>query len=201
MKFQTRRYILGHLCAGVLNSTMSACSGGDGSSPAEDNLERDSEFDAAGVDGANSEEPNVDADAVNDQTCVNDPGNGATVVMGPQVTAPPGDNDSTFQGTAIDPGNADRLLIGTERNGTVLTENAGQSFVRLRAGMRTIVATNGTPFYGEIWGSAISSNTANDMWLAVTDSPGPVNGDFPSAMGGMYRWSASGSWVRANCGP
>ncbi len=159
-------------------------------------------FVEGGRDAANDSASDSSADAVSDApSCVNDQAPNTNVVKGPQSTSPPTDNDSTFNGTSIDPTNANRVLIGSERNGMVLTEDGGGTFVRRRQGIRNWNEPVQGDYYPEAWSSVISPFASSTMWIAMADSPGPVNGNYPSAMAGLYRSTDNGlTWLRSNCG-
>jgi photosystem II stability/assembly factor-like uncharacterized protein len=133
-------------------------------------------------------------DTANDP-CGNDVGNGNVLVAGP--TGPQGDDhDQVFRSLAIDPSDANTVYVGTERNGIVKTSDGGLTWTRLRRGLRHHASG-----YAEVFDIAVSPTDPDLVLAATTDSPGPLNGDAPSAIGGVYRSTDGGqSWSRANCG-
>ncbi|MBK8247709.1 MAG: exo-alpha-sialidase [Gemmatimonadetes bacterium] len=127
--------------------------------------------------------------------CGNALGNGAQVIGGP--AGPQGsDSDRAFSSLVVAPGNADELYIGTERNGIVRSRDGGRTWERLRAGMR-----HGGTGYPEVYDLAIAPGSGTVLMAATTDSPGPLTGDHPSTIAGVYRSTdAGGNWTRINCG-
>ena len=134
-----------------------------------------------------SESPTLD--------CGNAVGNGNQIVSGPG--GPQGDdNDSVFRSLTVHPNDPNILLMGTERNGIVKSTDGGATWTRHRAGMRH--AGGGYP---EIWDIAISPKDPSVIFAATLDSPGPVSGDAPSSIGGIYKSIDGGeTWARKNCG-
>ncbi len=127
--------------------------------------------------------------------CGNDLGNGGEIIDGPDGPAGP-DHDNAFRALTVHPSDAFTLLIGTERNGFVRTTDGGQTWTRHRHGLRHF---NGG--YAEIWDIAYAPSDPSVVYAATLDSPGPVVGDFPSAIGGVYRSADGGdTWQRRNCG-
>ena len=127
--------------------------------------------------------------------CGNALGNGNEIIPGP--SAPAGeDYDSVFRSLTIHPTDPDTILMGTERNGFVMSTDGGLSWSRHRSGLRH---TNG--LYPEIWDIAYDPGDPSTLYAATLDSPGPVSGDYPSSMGGLYLSTDGGlSWQRSNCG-
>jgi photosystem II stability/assembly factor-like uncharacterized protein len=55
--------------------------------------------------------------------------------------------------------------------------------------------------YPEVWDIAVSPSDPDILFAATLDSPGPVTGDYPSSMAGVYKSTDGGeTWVRTNCG-
>ena len=126
--------------------------------------------------------------------CGNEIGNGAAPVSGPAGPQGP-NNDSVFRALAVDPTNPDIVLLGTERNGFVRSLDGGQSWTRERSGLRTMGA------YAEIWDIAFAPTAPTTILAATLDSPGPVTGNAPSTVGGVYQSIDGGAtWQRNNCG-
>ncbi|MCH7592027.1 MAG: exo-alpha-sialidase [Planctomycetes bacterium] len=130
--------------------------------------------------------------------CGNDVGNGFDIVSGPQVTDPPIDNDSVFRSLVIDPRDANVVFCGSERNGFLKTIDGGVTWTRLREGLRHSVSPQNYP---EVWNVAFSPADSNTVIAAMTDSAGPLTGDVPSAIAGIYKSTDGGAnWFRSNCG-
>ncbi len=131
--------------------------------------------------------------------CGNEIGNGMEIVSGP--SGPAGsDYDSAFRSLTVHPTNPDIILIGTERNGFVKSEDGGATWTRLRAGLRHL---SGGPsdLYPEIWDIAFDPADPTVIYAATLDSPGPVTGNYPSSIAGVYKSTDSGAtWSRSNCG-
>ncbi len=128
-------------------------------------------------------------------SCANAIGNGDAIISGP--TAPSGaDFDQVFRSLAVDPSDANTVYVGTERNGIVKTTDGGATWQRLRQGIR-----HSDFGYPEVWDIAVSPTNPFLVIAATLDSPGPVGGDFPSAIAGVYRSTDGGlTWARSNCG-
>lgn len=128
-------------------------------------------------------------------TCGNDVGNGNDIIAGP--SGPSGsDNDSVFRSLTVHPTDAKIIYIGTERNGVLKSTDGGLSWTRLRKGFRhTDVG------YPEFWDISVSSTNPSHLLAATSDSPGPITGNYPSSMAGIYRSIDGGqSWTRVDCG-
>lgn len=127
--------------------------------------------------------------------CGNEVGNGNEVIPGP--SGPSGaDRDSVFRSLAVHPADANIIWMGTERNGFVKSKDGGMTWARHRVGLRHTNAG-----YPEIWDIAVSASNPDILMAATLDSPGPVTGDYPSAMAGVYKSTDGGeTWARKNCG-
>lgn len=127
--------------------------------------------------------------------CGNAVGNGAQLIAGP-AAASAEDPDQVFRSIAIHPANPDIVYIGTERNGIVRSSDGGRTWVRQRSGIRH--AGFGYP---EVWDLAVSPSNPARVIAATLDSPGPVTGNYPSSVAGVYGTSDAGAtWLRENCG-
>ena len=128
--------------------------------------------------------------------CGNAVGNGAEIISGPST--PEGeDRDSVFRSLTVHPTDPNIVLMGTERNGFVKSTDGGLTWTRHRQGLRWSKGVG----YPEIYDMAISPSDPNIVFAATVDSPGPVTGDFPSAIAGIYKSEDGGeTWVRKNCG-
>ncbi|MFC2078951.1 WD40/YVTN/BNR-like repeat-containing protein [Candidatus Bipolaricaulota bacterium] len=119
-------------------------------------------------------------------------GLGTDIVVGP--TGPSGaDRDSAFRSLAIHPTDADIVIVGTERNGIVLSVDGGRTWSRKRSGLWHWVGQ-----YPEVWDIAFDTENPDRIYAATLDSPGPPIGEYPSASAGLYRSINAGeSWLRS----
>ncbi len=127
-------------------------------------------------------------------TCNNGLGNGAQIISGP--SGPSGqDYDQPFRSLAVDPTNPNIVFVGTERNGICKSTDGGQTWQRLRYGIR-----HDETGYPEAWDLSIHpSGSAVEVFLAMTGGPLPIAS--PNANAGVYRSTDGGlSWSRSNCG-
>ena len=128
--------------------------------------------------------------------CGNALGNGGEIVSGP--SAPEGnDRDSVFRSLTVHPADPNTVLMGTERNGFVKSIDGGATWTRHRQGLRWLPGIG----YPEIYDITISPSDPNIVFAATVDSAGPVTGDFPSSVAGIYKSIDGGeTWFRKNCG-
>lgn len=147
--------------------------------------------DNGAIDGNTDDNGTTDtADA-----CGNDIGNGDEVIAGPSE---PGeaDRDSVFRSLTVHPADVDILWVGSERNGILKSTDGGTTWMRQRSGLRH---TNG--LYPEVWDLAVSKSNPDILLAATLDSSGPVTGDYPSSIAGVYKSTDGGeNWIRKNCG-
>ena len=128
--------------------------------------------------------------------CGNAVGNGNEVISGPSAPQA-NDRDSVFRSLTVHPTDSDIVLMGTERNGFVRSVDGGVTWTRHRLGLRWQRGTG----YPEIYDIAISPRDPTIVFAATVDSPGPVIGDYPSSIAGLYKSTDGGeTWVRKNCG-
>ncbi|MFC1477845.1 WD40/YVTN/BNR-like repeat-containing protein [Candidatus Margulisiibacteriota bacterium] len=125
----------------------------------------------------------------------NDPGNGYEIISGP--SGPSGaDIDNPFRSLTVHPTDPDTIIMGTERNGFVKSTDGGSTWDRYRYGLR-----HTDDGYPEIWDIAISSSNPSIILAATLDSPGPVTGNYPSSIAGVYKSTDGGqTWARKNRG-
>jgi len=98
------------------------------------------------------------------------------------------------------PNDPDTVLFGTEANGFVITRNGGQTWERLRIGLRHNEVTDET-LYPEVYDITFSESDPNIIYAVTLAGPGPLTGDYPSSIGGIYKSVDGGqTWSRKNCG-
>ena len=131
--------------------------------------------------------------------CGNAVGNGNEIVHG-QITPNDWNPDNAFRSLTVHPSDPDRVLFGTEANGFVITRDGGQTWERLRMGLRHSEG-GGEILYHEIYDIAFSQNDPDIIYAATLNGPGPLTGDYPSSVGGIYKSTDGGqTWSRKNCG-
>ncbi len=133
--------------------------------------------------------------SANDDPCGNALGDGDVIIAGP--SAPwPNDDDRVFHSPTVHPTDPNTVLIGTERNGFVLSTDGGVIWTRQRFGLRSF----GGDGYAEIWDIAYAASDPNIVLAATLDSPGTVVGDAPTTHAGVYKSTDGGrTWARKNC--
>ena len=116
------------------------------------------------------------------------------IVPGPSVPNRPQDDDRVFRSLTVHTLDPDIVLLGTERNGFMRSEDGGSTWVRLRAGLRSDPSG-----YSEIWDIDFSASDPDVIMAATLDSPGPAVG--PNVDAGLYRSIDGGrTWTQLNCG-
>ena len=155
------------------------------------------------LSGCTSEQKNSDKTQnggvdIESDPCGNDIGNGNEIVFG-QVTPTEWNPDNPFRSLTIHPNNPDIILIGTEANGFVKSNDGGETWTRLRYGLRHSIAS-GEQLYPEVYDIAFSANNPDIIYAATTSGPGPLAGP-DGGDGGVYKSIDGGeTWVRKNCG-
>ncbi len=112
----------------------------------------------------------------------------------------PGNNqDTPFHSLAVDPSNPDIAYVGTEANGMFKTTDGGQSWTRLRTGLKCTIAHT---FYSQIFDIAVDPAHPQTLYAAAINGPGPASPiTYPSASGGVYKSVDGGAtWVQKNQG-
>ena len=112
------------------------------------------------------------------------------------VSGPPGpsgeDHDNAFRSLAVHPTDPDVVIVGTERNGIVLSSDGGATWSRKREGL-----WHWHGQYPEIWDIAFDPENPQTIYAATLDSPGPPVGNYPSASAGLYKSTDAGeTWNR-----
>ena len=106
----------------------------------------------------------------------------------------PRDDDRVFRSLTVHPTDPDIVLLGTERNGFIQSQDGGATWARYRAGLRSDPSG-----YSEIWDIDFSASNPDIIMAATLDSPGPAAG--PRVSGGLYRSTDGGvTWTQLNCG-
>lgn len=130
--------------------------------------------------------------------CGNDIGNGDEIVFG-QVTPTEWNPDNPFRSLTIHPNDPNIILIGTEANGFVKSIDGGETWTRLRHGLRHSEAS-GEQLYPEVYDIAFSESNPDIIYAVTTSGPGPLAGPYGGS-GGIYKSIDGGeTWARKNCG-
>jgi len=118
-----------------------------------------------------------------------------SLITGPDSTYT--DGDQTFRSLTVNPYNANHVMIGSEGNGVFSSRDGGISWTWDRNGLKHWYSSE----YPETWGLAFDLSDTNVIFMAGTNSPGPITGQYPSAMAGVYKSTDGGkNWVQKNCG-
>ncbi|UCF49982.1 MAG: hypothetical protein JSU91_00440 [Thermoplasmatales archaeon] len=141
----------------------------------------------------NKNEAEKENETVSDE-CGNDVGNGFEIITGPDIDAFEGDVDNPFRSLSVHPTDPDTILVGTEGNGFLKSTDGGNSWERLRLGLR-----HSELGYPEIYDISWSQSNPEIIYAATTNGPGPVTGSIGSDAG-IYKSTDGGqTWVRKNC--
>jgi photosystem II stability/assembly factor-like uncharacterized protein len=116
------------------------------------------------------------------------------IVSGPAVPDKPADGDRVFRSLTVHPSDPDTFLLGTERNGFMLSRDGGNTWARLRAGLYSKEWG-----YPEIWDIDFAANNPDIIIAATLGSPESAFG--PDVENDLYRSSDGGqTWIQLNCG-
>ena len=142
----------------------------------------------------NGSNDSTDENGDESDPCGNAIGNGYEIISGPDIDAFEGDIDNPFRSLTIHPTNPDIILVGTEGNGFVKSSDGGDTWVRLRLGIR-----NSELGYPEVYDIAWSESNPDIIYAATTGGPGPVTGMVCSEAGIYKSIDGGETWVRKNC--
>jgi photosystem II stability/assembly factor-like uncharacterized protein len=153
------------------------------------------------ISGCTSDQTNNEnkdsTDENGDETdpCGNAIGNGYETISGPDIDAFEGDIDNPFRSLTIHPTNPDIILVGTEGNGFVKSIDGGNTWTRLRRGVRHSELGG----YPEVYDIAWSESNPEIIYAATTGGPGPVTGMICSEAGIYKSIDGGETWARKNC--
>ncbi len=142
----------------------------------------------------------LDADDAGDAapSCAGNSVGGTAAVKGPSASQT--DADQTFRSLTVSLTNSDVVFVGSEGNGIFRSTNGGSQWTWLRSGLRTW-GLAGSERYAEVWDMAFDPTNANTIYAATNDAAGPTIGNYPSAIGGIYKSVDQGTtWAQVNCG-
>ena len=119
------------------------------------------------------------------------------LVDGPDSTQT-SDHDGEFYSLEVNPLNPSTAFIGTEGNGIFKTKDGGTSWQWLRQGFHYLPGPNS---YADSYDIAINPSDTNEVFAAMNGGPGPLSGNYPCTMGGIYVSNNGGqTWQQRNCG-
>lgn len=144
---------------------------------------------------AQSINPGNQKTALSPADCAGNTTGSTTLINGPDSTQ--NDADQVFRSLTVDPKNPLRILVGTEGNGMFLSTDGGNNWSWKRNWFRHFSSST----YAENWDAVFANSNSTVIYTGTTDSPGPVDGDYPSAVAGVYRSLDGGeNWAQINCG-
>jgi len=116
------------------------------------------------------------------------------IVLGPEGIADGVFNDQIFRSLEVDPLDDNIVIVGTEANGMFKSVDGGHTWNWYREGL--LVNKQPGFEYPEFYDISISADR-DVYYAAFASSPGPAEGDFPSAFSGIYVSENAGrSWER-----
>lgn len=137
----------------------------------------------------------VNSNLFSQNNCAGNTIGSASLINGPDSAST--DADQVFRSLTVDPNNPSRIFVGTEGNGIFLSTDGGINWSWKRNGFRHFFGGA----YAENWDAVFANNNSNVIYSATTDSPGPVDGNYPSAVAGVYKSVDGGeNWSQINCG-
>jgi len=105
--------------------------------------------------------------------------------------------DNVFQSLAIDPTDSRIVYVGTETNGIFKTIDGGDTWTRLRAGLKLDPNKSGYP---QIYEIAVDPRNTRILYAATIAAPGPVTGGIEalrSNYAGVYKSTDRGErWIQ-----
>ncbi|MDZ4758503.1 MAG: T9SS type A sorting domain-containing protein [Bacteroidota bacterium] len=107
--------------------------------------------------------------------------------------------DNMFHNLMIDPNNPNIVYAGTETSGMFKTTDGGQTWQRLRQGLKCTIQQTG---YSQIFNITADPINVNIVYASTVSGPGPVTGYlYPSASAGLYKSIDAGlTWQQRNNG-
>ena len=123
-----------------------------------------------------------------------------TPINGPLKGQSGNNRDDVFHSLAIDPADPNTVYVGTEANGIFKTTDRGQTWTRLRTGLKCTIAHS---FYSQIFDIAIDPANRQTLYASAINGPGPSSPvTYPSASGGVYKSTDGGAtWTQKNDRP
>ena len=127
--------------------------------------------------------------------CAGNTAGSDSLINGPDSTQ--NDADQVFRSLTVDPKNPLRILVGTEGNGMFFSTDGGNNWSWKRNGLRHFSFST----YAENWDAVFANSNSSIIYTGTTDSPGPVDGNYPSSIAGVYKSVDGGeNWLQSNCG-
>jgi len=122
-----------------------------------------------------------------------------TPINGELKGGPGNIQDHMFHSITIDPKNENVVYAGTETNGIFKTTDGGNTWMRLRQGLKCTANHTG---YSQIFNITIDPKNSQVLYAATVNGPGPNSPQlYPSASGGVYRSTDGGlTWTQKNNG-
>lgn len=105
------------------------------------------------------------------------------IVLGPEGIADGVFNDQIFRSLEVDPLNDNIVIVGTEANGMFKSYDGGVTWKWYREGL--LISKQPDYEYPEFYDISVSADR-NIYYAAFASSPGPAEGDLPSAFSGIY---------------
>jgi len=120
------------------------------------------------------------------------------IVLGPDGQVDGVFNDQIFRSLEVDPEDDQIVVVGTEANGMFKSKDGGDSWSWYREGL--LVNAQPGLEYPEFYDISISPDRTS-YYAAFASSPGPAEGQYPSAFSGIYVSKNAGmTWERSVSG-